>query len=148
MRREPQKPDTSEEANGPKRVNLTPGQISDFTCPKGVKQVFLWDEKMPRLAVRATAGAKSYIFESKLDRRTIRITIGDVRVWHLEDVVDKQTKEVTQRGARAEARRLQTLIDQRIDPRELVREQEAAKKAAKEAERAAAEAERAAVEAA
>ena len=105
MQRESQKPEASEDEKGPKRVSLTPERISDFTCPEGAKQAFLWDEKMPRLAVRATAGAKSFIFERKLDRRTIRLTIGSVKVWELEDVTDKKTKAVTKRGARAEARR-------------------------------------------
>ena len=76
------------------RERLTPERIRRFTCPEGTKQAFLWDETAPRLAVRATAGAKSFVFEAKLDRRTIRVTIGDVRAWNLDD-------------ARTEARRLQ-----------------------------------------
>lgn len=138
------------------REKLTAARIRDFTCPPGKAQAFMWDSESPGLALRATPGStnrddskgKAYIFQGKLNGKDLRVTIGDVRVWPLDDVVDKQTKAVTQRGARTEARRLQTLIDQRIDPRELVREQEAAKKAAKEAEQAAAEAERAAAEAA
>lgn len=108
------------------RERLTLARISAFTCPEDKKQAFLWDVAVPRLAVRATAGAKSFIFETKLQRKTIRRTIGDVRAWMLED-------------ARAEARRLQTLIDQGQDPRELERElaeakaQKAAAQAASEA---------------
>ena len=79
------------------RARLTPGRIDSFTCSEGTKQIFLWDTDAPRLAVRATAGSKSFIFESKLDRRTIRVTIGDVRAWVLD-------------SARAEARRLQTRV--------------------------------------
>lgn len=105
------------------RERLTPERIRRFTCPEGTKQAFLWDETAPRLAVRATAGAKSFVFEAKLDRRTIRVTIGDVRAWNLDD-------------ARTEARRLQTEIDQGNDPREQKRE----RIAAAEAKRAAAEA--------
>lgn len=86
------------------REKLTPDRIRRFTCAEGTAQAFLWDTEAPRLAVRATAGAKSFIFEAKLDRRTIRVTIGDVRAWNLDD-------------ARTEARRLQTLVDQGIDPR-------------------------------
>jgi integrase len=89
------------------RERLTPDRIRRFNCATGVKQAFLWDTEAPRLAVRVTAGgAKSFIFEAKLHRRTIRQTIGDVRAWNIED-------------ARAEARRLQTLVDQDIDPREV-----------------------------
>ncbi|WP_341645417.1 Arm DNA-binding domain-containing protein [Thauera sp. SDU_THAU2] len=87
------------------RERLTPERIRRFTCPEGMKQVFLWDTVAPRLSVRATAGAKAFVFEGKLNRRTIRITIGDVRTWVLED-------------ARTEARRLQTLVDQGTDPRQ------------------------------
>ena len=73
--------------------------------------------------MRATAGAKSFIFEMKYQRQTIRRTIGDVRAWQLDD-------------ARIEANRLQTLVDQGIDPRELDREKKAAKEAARLAKEA------------
>ncbi|MBC9070607.1 integrase family protein [Thauera sp. CAU 1555] len=101
------------------RERLTPERIRRFTCPEGTKQAFLWDTEAPRLAVRATAGAKAFIFESKLNRRTIRVTIGDVRAWALED-------------ARTEARRLQTEIDQGTDPREEKAERIAASEARRE----------------
>lgn len=100
------------------RERLTPERIRRFTCVDGTAQSFLWDTEAPRLAVRATAGAKSFIFESKLNRRTLRLTIGDVRAWNLDD-------------ARTEARRLQTLIDQGTDPREQKRERISAAEAAK-----------------
>jgi len=87
------------------RERLTPDRIRRFSCPADAKQSFLWDTDAPRLAVRVTTGAKSFIFEAKLNRQTVRVTIGDVRAWNLDD-------------ARAEARRLQTLIDQGIDPRQ------------------------------
>lgn len=100
------------------RERLTLERISRFSCPPNVKQAFLWDTDAPRLAVRATAGAKSFVFEAKLNRRTIRVTVGDVRAWSLEN-------------ARAEARRLQTQIDQGADPRQ----EKADKRAALEAKR-------------
>lgn len=86
------------------RERLTLERIKRFTCPDDKKQDFLWDSEMPRLAVRATAGSKAFIFETKLERKTIRITIGDASVWTLE-------------AARNEARRLQTLVDTGNDPR-------------------------------
>ncbi len=101
------------------RVRLTPERIRRFTCADGAAQSFLWDTVAPRLAVRVTAGAKSFIFESKLNRQTIRVTIGDVRAWDIDD-------------ARAEARRLQTLIDQGIDPRQEKAERIAASEAKRE----------------
>lgn len=104
------------------RERLTPDRIRHSTPPEGAGQAFLWDTDAPRLAVRVTAGAKSFIFESKLNRQTIRITIGDVRTWKLD-------------AARTEARRLQALTDQGIDPRAARRAREAeAAKAIDEAE--------------
>ena len=123
------------------RERLTPTRIMSFQCPRDKKQAFLWDATMPRLAVRATAGARSFVFESKLNRETVRITIGDVAAWPLESVWTGKGGERTevQRGARQEAARLQALIDRGIDPREHEREQRAAR-AAERAGRQAAEA--------
>jgi integrase len=120
------------------RERLTLPRIAAFTCPPGKQQAFLWDTEAPRLAVRVTANwkpsqaGKSFVFEGKLNRKTIRRTIGDVRNWSIED-------------ARAEARRLQTLLDGNTDPRELERmaaEREAAAKAAEAAARQRAESRR------
>lgn len=101
------------------RVKLTAGRIQGFATDKG--QAFLWDSDTPGLAVRATApgkrnleGSKAYIFQSKLSNgQDVRITIGDVRSWGIED-------------AREEGRTLQKLIDQGLDPREEKRERLAA----------------------
>ena len=110
---------------------LTAGAIDRLTCPAGKTQAFLRDTKAPGLRVRVTAGgAKAYVFEAKLNRQTIRRTIGDVRAWSID-------------GARAEANRLRVLLDGGTDPRELERQKEAEAKerkvatAAKEAEAAA-----------
>lgn len=102
-----------------KRDRLTPERIRLFTCPAESGQAFYWDSLAPRLAVRATARAKSFIFESKLNRQTIRVTLGDVRAWKLDD-------------ARQEANRLQTLVGLGIDPGEQERERIAAAKAKRE----------------
>lgn len=88
-----------------KRQRLTLLRIDRVSCPDDKAQAFLWDTEAPRLAVRVTrAGAKSFIFESKLNGKTIRVTIGPSSGWLLDD-------------ARAEARRLQTLVDRGEDPR-------------------------------
>jgi len=102
-----------------KREHLTPDRIRRFILPAGTKQAYIWDTEAPRLAVRATAGAKSFVFESKLNRATIRTTIGDANVWTVE-------------AARAEANRLLSLVDQGIDPREQKRERIAASEAKRE----------------
>ena len=108
------------------RNKLTAGRIREFECPTGTAQAFLWDTEAPGLAVRATPGseARGFIFQSRLNGKAIRLTIGDVRAWGID-------------AARAEARRLQTLIDQGTDPRQ----EKADKRAAIEAKKAAAEAE-------
>ncbi|WP_374240584.1 tyrosine-type recombinase/integrase [Zoogloea sp.] len=88
------------------RTKLTAGRIRDFECPAGTTQAFMWDTEAPGLAVRATPGseARGFIFQSRLNGKALRITIGDVRAWGID-------------AARAEARRLQTLVDQGTDPR-------------------------------
>lgn len=86
------------------RVHLTPDRIRKMACPADKNQALVYDDDPKCLAVRVTAGAKSFVFESSLDRRTMRVTLGDATVWTLD-------------AARAEARRLQMLVDKGIDPR-------------------------------
>ena len=121
------------------RVRLTNERITAFTCPPEKKQVFLWDTESPGLAVRATAGAKSFIFESKLRRQTIRITLGDVRAWALNSVWSGKgdDKREIQRGAREEASRLKTIIDQGRDPRQVAADEVAAEQGKRDSEAAA-----------
>lgn len=121
------------------RVKLTVGRVREFSCEPGKPQSFLWDSDAPGLGVRATAnGAKSYIFQSKLASKTIRLTIGDVSAWTIEGILKNPDGHVVSHGARDEARRLQVLISQGIDPRHAKAEQIAAA----EAKRAAIEAKR------
>lgn len=86
------------------KTRLTAERVNKFVLPPGKAQAFLRDAEVSGLAVRVSSGSKSYIFESKLNRRTVRTTIGDAKVWPLDD-------------ARKESRRLQTLVDRGIDPR-------------------------------
>ena len=107
----PRKTDVPDLAN---RLSLTAGGIERLACPDGKQQAFMRDSEVPGLRVRVTAaGAKSFVYEAKLNRQTIRRTIGDVRTWSIEQ-------------ARTEARRLAVLLDGGQDPRELDREQMAA----------------------
>ncbi len=100
------------------KVKLTAGRIQTFQCPAGKAQVFLWCADVQGLGIRATAGSsrKRYIFQSKLSKRSIRITIGEVSSWSIVQ-------------AQAEARRLQVLIDQGEDPRQIAADKEAAREA-------------------
>jgi hypothetical protein len=103
------------------RIKLTAGRIRDFTTEAG--QAFLWDTEAPGLAVRATArGARAFIFQAKLNGKAIRVTIGDVGTWGID-------------AARAEARRLGSLIDRDMDPRQEKEERRATIEAEKEAKR-------------
>ncbi|MEE8151375.1 MAG: integrase arm-type DNA-binding domain-containing protein, partial [Nitrosomonadaceae bacterium] len=99
------------------KVRLTAGRIASFHCSDGKGQEFLWCDSVPGLGIRATVGSKQkrYIFQSKVSGKSMRVTIGDIKSWNIE-------------GAQAEARRLQVLIDQGFDPRQVKAEREAARK--------------------
>lgn len=105
------------------RQKLTVERIRQFECPPETRQAFLWDSEVPGLGVRATSGSKVFIYQGRLSGKTIRLKIGDTRTWVIDSTgTDKP-------GARQEARRLQSLIDQGLDPRgekkKRIREQEA-----------------------
>ncbi len=106
------------------RVNLTAGRVNGFKPGADGKQAFLWDSAVPGLGIRATAKTNAFIYQGRLAGKALRVTIGDVKTWGIDD-------------ARAEARRLGTLIDQGVDPR-LAKKQQLAdvREAQKEAKRA------------
>ena len=111
-----------------KRIHLTIERIRKLTQPDGKQAVYVFDDDMKHLTVRVTpAGAKTFVYTGKLNGTPLRVTIGSVETWILE-------------AARAEARRLQTLVDAGRDPRQV----KADAIAADEAARAAAAAEKAA----
>lgn len=122
------------------RVRLTLERITALTCPTGKQQAFLWDSEAIGLAVRVTAmGAKSFVFESKLNRKTIRITLGDVRAWVLNSIWNGKGEErrEIQRGAREESSRLKTIIDMGKDPRQVSADEIAAEQAKRDEKAAA-----------
>jgi len=88
------------------KANFTSDRVTGFQCENGKQQSIFWDGKTPGLGLRVTsAGAKSYIFETRLHGKTLRLTIGDFRTWTIGK-------------AQAEATRLKSLTDQGIDPRQ------------------------------
>jgi len=106
------------------KVRLTAGRITGFKCEQSKAQDFLWCADVPGLGVRVTTNnVKSYIFQSKVNGKTMRVTIGGVGVWSIPE-------------AQAEARRLQIMIDNGNDPREVKSDMQAAKEAAKQAKEA------------
>lgn len=107
------------------RQRLTLPRIAAFN-PK--TEGYLWDEEMPRLAVRARpSGAKSFLFKGALNYQNVRITIGSVDAWTIE-------------AARDEARRFQRMIDDGKDPREVLKQDAETRTADEAAKRTAAEA--------
>lgn len=99
------------------RVRLTAARIAGFACPPGRQQAFLRDSEVPALALRVTdTGAKAFVFEGKLQRRTVRVTLGDPAHWTIE-------------AARSRARELASMLDRGIDPREEAQRQQAAQQA-------------------
>ena len=118
-----------------KRERLTPTRIATWK-PEG--EAWLRDTKS-HLAVRARPArggiSKTFVFDSTLAYQRVRIAIGDVDTWNLSDALEL-------------AQEWQKLIDEGRDPREVIREREAAAQAAKAAAAAAEEVKRAAAEAA
>lgn len=102
------------------KVKLTAGRIEKFQCEDGKTQSFLWCDEVPGLGVRATVNSdiKRYIFQAKVKRKSMRVTIGKIKHWSIEQ-------------AQIEARRLQIQIDQGNDPRQVKANERVAKDAAK-----------------
>lgn len=104
--------------------SITDASIAAFTCPAEKGQEFLRDRKTTGLCVRATpSGTKTFVFESKLKGKTIRLTLGTVGLMTLEQ-------------ARTQALANATLLDQGKDPREIERERQEAERVQKETEAA------------
>ncbi|OOY36507.1 hypothetical protein BOV89_12210 [Solemya velum gill symbiont] len=93
------------------RVKFTAKEVSNFKCPPGKGQAFLWDATITQLGLRVTPnGEPSYIFQGRFHGTTPRITIGSPKNWSIKD-------------ARAKAREYQRYIDEGRDPRIVVAEQ-------------------------
>ncbi len=104
--------------------NFTAPRVAAFQCAPGKKQSIFWDGKTPGLGVRVTpAGARSYIFETSLNGKTLRITIGSTKTY---------TVDAAQR--KADAYKAQT--NDGIDPRQVRADALVAKQVAREAEEA------------
>ena len=86
------------------KVNFTAGRVNAFKCPDDKRDVFLWDEKIAGLGIRAFAsGSKSYIFQAYINGKTRRSVIGPVNSFDIDT-------------ARQEAKRLTVLAGQNITP--------------------------------
>lgn len=99
------------------KTPFTAGRVSNFTCPPGKKQDFLWDERTTGLGLRTTPNGKpAFVFQGAYQGKDVRITIGSPSAWSIAD-------------AQVKARELQRLIDEGRDPRELKRQAIASNKA-------------------
>ena len=88
------------------QINFTADRIASFKCNPDSNQTIYWDAKARGLGLRVTAaGAKSYIFETKLHGKTLRITIGDISTYSISKAQDVATE-------------YKTLTNKGIDPRE------------------------------
>lgn len=113
-----------------KRVRLTLDRIRKLPSPEGKQAAYVFDDDPRHLSVRVTpAGVKSYVYCGKLNGTPLRVTIGSVDTWNLDE-------------ARTEARRLQTIVDAGRDPRQVKAEITAADEAARAAVAASKEAAR------
>ncbi|WP_103967504.1 tyrosine-type recombinase/integrase [Nitrosomonas ureae] len=100
------------------KVELTAGRIAKLKCEKGKTRTYLWCKEFKGFGVIATiAGSKSFIFQAKIYGKSARMTICDVNAKKIDE-------------ARKEARRLQALIDQGFDPRQVKANNKAAEQAA------------------
>jgi integrase len=86
------------------KVSFTERRVATLPAPATAYALFR-DADTANLAVRVTAkGARSYVYETRVHGENVRVTIGDVASWKLA-------------AARAEARRLSTVVDRGDDPR-------------------------------
>lgn len=92
--------------------NFTIRKLEAIALAETGKRYYLWDSAVQGLGAIVGATVKNYIFQGRLAGRTIRLTIGAITAWTLSD-------------ARERARELQRLIDQGLDPRQVIAEKTA-----------------------
>lgn len=102
-------------------VNFTAARVLGFQCREGKIQDFQWDATTPGLGQCVSKTSSTFVFQSRLTNgKTFRIVIGKTAVWRLSD-------------ARIEAKRLQVMVDNGLDPRKVKADSLAADAAARDA---------------
>ncbi len=115
---------TAKQITPAEKVQLTIGKISKLQCSGEKKRVYLWDNEVKGFGVIATdTGGKSFIFQAKINGKSVRLTIGKVGALSISE-------------ARAKALDLQVKINNGIDPRQEKAEKEVARQAAAAAKKA------------
>ncbi len=112
-------------AKSPSTINFTTARVDGFRVLPDQTQSFQWDTTAPGLGQLVSATSSAYVFQSRIDGKAFRLTIGKTAVWRLSD-------------ARDEARRLQVMVDSGQDPRRVKADALAADKAATAAQEQAA----------
>jgi integrase len=89
------------------KERFTAPKVAGFSCPPDKTQAFKWDAATPGLGLRVTpTGKPSYIFQSRFQDKTLRVTIGSPDAWSIPQAQER-------------ARELQRQIDAGRDPREV-----------------------------
>lgn len=129
---------TQRPAKSARKFAFTRDRVDSAQCEPGKSQTLFWDTEQPGLGLRVTAnGARAFVFESKLGRETIRLTIGAASM-QIRAAKDKRGVPVVS-GADTKAAHFAYLISQGRDPRAEIRDAigaEQASRAADKAERA------------
>lgn len=84
-------------------IKITDRLIAETPNPETGKQAFIWDSTLAGFGVRITTGSKSYVFQSRANGKTRRVTIGRFPDWTTET-------------ARKQARKLAVDMDTGTDP--------------------------------
>jgi len=112
--------ENSRAAKDSRRFAFTRKRVDTAVCVVGKSQTLFWDTEQPGLGLRVTAnGARAFIFESKLGRETIRLTIGPASM-QLRAAKDKKGAPIVA-GADTRAAELAVTVSQGRDPRTEIR---------------------------
>ena len=107
-------------AKDSRRFAFTRKRVDTAACVAGKSQTLFWDTEQPGLGLRVTANdARAFIFESKLGRETIRLTIGPASM-QLRAAKDNRGRPIVF-GADTRAAELAVLVSQGRDPRAEIR---------------------------
>ncbi len=108
-------------SNNSQTINFTVARVDDFQCRADKTQDFQWDASTPGLGQCVSKTSRAYVFQSRINGKSFRLTIGKTSVWRLSD-------------ARIEAKRLQVMVDSGLDPRRVRADNLSADIAAREAQ--------------
>lgn len=75
-------------------MKLTKPFIDSLGFNDPSKPEFYWDSEVSGFGVKISSKSKSYVFQGRVGRKTVRVKIGDVKSWKLKDAKD-QAKRFT-----------------------------------------------------